>query len=48
MLQTAFTEAKKRFKEIQIAQLAKYLAATEKAGFVSVTMKTFEEFVKKN
>ena len=48
MLQTALTDAKKRFKEIQIAQLAKYLAATEKAGFVSVTMKSFEEFVKKN
>jgi hypothetical protein len=48
MLQTAFAEAKKRFKEIQIAQLAKFNTATEKAGFVFETMKSFEEYVKKN
>jgi hypothetical protein len=48
MLQTAFTEAKKRFNEIQTAQLAKYKAATEKEGFTFVTLKSFEEFVKKN
>jgi photosystem II stability/assembly factor-like uncharacterized protein len=48
MLQTEFTVAKKRFEEIQNGQLTKYKTATEKAGFVFVTLKSFEEFVKKN
>jgi hypothetical protein len=48
MLQATLAAAKKRFEEIQNGQLAKYKAATEKAGFVFVTLKSFEEFVKKN
>jgi TPP-dependent indolepyruvate ferredoxin oxidoreductase alpha subunit len=48
MLQATLAAAKKRFEEIQNGQLAKYKAAAEKAGFVFVTLKSFEEFVKKN
>jgi chromosome segregation ATPase len=43
-----FQAAKVRFEEIQATQLTKYKGATEKAGFVFVNLKSFEEFVKKN
>jgi hypothetical protein len=48
MLQTDFAAAKKRFQEVQAAQLSKYKTSTEKAGFVFVSLKSFEEYVKKN
>jgi hypothetical protein len=48
LLNANLEEKKKQYLMIKEAQLTKYKAATEKAGFKYIELKTFEDFVKKN
>ncbi len=48
MLQDKLADGKKKFQLIKDAQIGKYKVATEKVGITYVTLKSFEEFVKKN